>query len=79
MIPAIPLYRLCVDGDTRGTKDSRGWYKRTSRKIFLNMVDNLRQPKLERELVTKWREKEADRKTKATKSSRSIAEQDAAA
>ena len=67
------------DVDTKGTNDSQGWYKRTSRKIFLNMVDNLRQPKLERELVTKWRAKEADKKTKATKSSRFITEQDAAA
>ena len=45
----------------------------------MNMVDNLRQPKLERELVTKQRAKAADKKTKANKSTRSIVQEDAAA
>ena len=50
--------------DTKGTNESRGWYKTTSRKIFLSLVDNLCQAKWEREILTRMA-KVADKETKA--------------
>ena len=43
------------DVDTAGTEDLRRWYKRSTYRLFHNLVHSFKQPKLTRTLLAKWR------------------------
>ena len=50
------------DVDTAGTGDLRCWYKRSTYRLFHNLVHSFKQPKLTRTLLAKWRAKSADKR-----------------
>ena len=50
------------DVDTRGTGDLRSWYKRSTYRLFHNLVHSFKQPKLTRTLLAKWRALSADKR-----------------
>ena len=55
------------DVDTNNTNDTRSWFKRTTYKIFQNMVENMRQSSLARKLMLAWRALVADKRKPSTK------------
>ena len=50
------------DVDTCGTGDTRMWYKRSTYRLFHNLVHSFKQPKLTRTLLAKWRALSADKR-----------------
>ena len=65
------------DVDTLGTDDSRMWYKRSTYRLFHNLVHSFKQPKLTRILLAKWRASSADKRpnlnhTSGTSSTREV-------
>ena len=50
------------DVDTAGTGDLRAWYKRSTYRLFHNLVHSFKQPKLTRTLLAKWRALSADKR-----------------
>ena len=50
------------DVDTAGTGDLRSWYKRSTYRLFHNLVHSFKQPKLTRTLLAKWRAQSADKR-----------------
>ena len=50
------------DVDTHGTGDERSWYKRSTYRLFHNLVHSFKQPKLTRTLLAKWRAQSADKR-----------------
>ena len=50
------------DVDTGGTGDLRAWYKRSTYRLFHNLVHSFKQPKLTRVLLAKWRALSADKR-----------------
>ena len=50
------------DVDTAGTGDLRCWYKRSTYRLFHNLVHCFKQPKLTRTLLAKWRALSADKR-----------------
>ena len=50
------------DVDTGGTGDLRAWYKRSTYRLFHNLVHSFKQPKLTRTLLAKWRALSADKR-----------------
>ena len=50
------------DVDTHGTGDVRSWYKRSTYRLFHNLVHSFKQPKLTRTLLAKWRALSADKR-----------------
>ena len=50
------------DVDTDGTGDKRSWYKRSTYRLFHNLVHSFKQPKLTRTLLAKWRALSADKR-----------------
>ena len=51
------------DVDTGGTGDLRAWYKRSTYRLFHNLVHSFKQPKLTRTLLAKWRALSADKRS----------------
>ena len=50
------------DVDTHGTGDLRSWYKRSTYRLFHNLVHSFKQPKLTRTLLAKWKALSADKR-----------------
>ena len=50
------------DVDTEGTGDLRCWYKRSTYRLFHNLVHSFKQPKMTRTLLAKWRALSADQR-----------------
>ena len=50
------------DVDTAGTGDLRAWYKRSTYRLFHNLVHSFKQPKLTRTLLAKWRALSVDKR-----------------
>ena len=59
------------DVDTCGTGDARLWYKRSTYRLFHNLVYSFKQPKLTRILLAKWRALAADKRSKFNEASES--------
>ena len=51
------------DVNTEATNDNRGWFRRSSYKIFANMTTNLRQSSSSRKIMLAWRALAADKRT----------------
>ena len=50
------------DVDTNGQGDCKMWYKRSTYRLFHNLVHSFKQPKLTRTLLAKWRALSADKR-----------------
>ena len=48
--------------DTKGKGDYTMWYKRSTYRLFHNLVHSFKQPKLTRTLLAKWRARSADKR-----------------
>ena len=50
------------DVDTNGRNGTTSWYKRSTYRLYQNLVQNFKQPKITRILLAKWRAKSADKR-----------------
>ena len=57
------------DVDTCGTGDTRMWYKRSTYRLFHNLVHSFKQPKITRVLLAKWRALSADKRSNLNQAS----------
>ena len=55
------------DVDTENTNDNRGWFRRSSYKIFTNMTTNLKQSSSSRKIMLAWRALVADKRSEYKK------------
>ena len=53
------------DVDTNGRGGTASWYKRSTYRLYQNLVQNFKQPKLTRILLAKWRAQSADKRVRS--------------